>query len=565
MIDRYSRKEMSDLWSEDAKFATWGQVERAHLDTLVEAGHCPPQALEDFDRAVKRKTAADFHLREQETAHDVIAYIAEIGEEMGASSGPFLHQGLTSSDVLDTALALRMRQALRLIESGLKAWMHALAEQAFAHSQTVTIGRTHGIHAEPLAFGQVLAGYFAECSRAHESLLQALSQCCFAKLSGAVGAYTQLSPAFETQVLKRLGLQPEEVATQVIPRDRHLRVARALEDTALAIERFALNIRHLARTEVGEVLEPFGSKQKGSSAMPHKKNPVLAENLCGLARLVRSHTAALSQNTPLWHERDISHSSVERVALPDAFILCDFILSRVTRLTRGLDVSPQAMKKNIDLTGGLWASGTVLTRLVESGMPRTQAYELLQSIALPLATKVREDRVSAHAFLNELQKHPAVAQVISGEGLQSIFDTNRFLKSVEPTFERVFGITPSALDWNEGTPFPSSRIPRLRRKFAVTVSLQPDVLDTESKTIQADLAHQIPSLVSVRQTRTFVIDLAAPMQDQQAASSDQRTTDTPQTAATECQKDHLEDAVRNYAARVLHNEVMEEFVVEVIQ
>lgn len=565
MIDRYSRKEMSDLWSEDAKYATWGHVERAHLETLVEARHCPPKALEDFDRAVKSKSAADFKRRELETAHDVIAYIAEIGEEMGASSGPFLHQGLTSSDVLDTALAMKMGQALRLIESGLKSWMHAVAEKSFAHANTVTIGRTHGIHAEPLSFGQVLAGYFAECSRAHESLLHALSQSRFAKLSGAVGAYTQLSPAFEAQVLSRLGLKPEEVATQVIPRDRHLRVARALEDIALAVERFALNIRHLARTEVGEVLEPFGSKQKGSSAMPHKKNPVLAENLCGLARMVRSQTAALSQNTPLWHERDISHSSVERMALPDAFVLCDFILSRVTRLTKDLDVSPQAMKKNIDLTGGLWASGTVLTRLVESGMPRTEAYELLQSIALPLATKVREDRVPADAFLQALQAHPAVAQVVSGEALRSVFETDRFLKSVEPTFQRVFGITPAALDWEESAPFPASRVPRLRRKFAVNVSLQPDVLDTESKTIQADLAHHIPSLVSVRQTRTFVIDLAIPPQDGAGAGTAQRTADASRPAASDQPNDPLENAVRSYAARVLHNGVMEEFTVEVVQ
>jgi adenylosuccinate lyase len=550
MIERYSRKEMSDLWSEDAKFAAWGQVERAHLETLVASGQCPSQALDDFDRAIRHKTVADFQRREQETAHDVIAYIAEIGEEMGADTGPFLHRGLTSSDVLDTALALRMGEALGLIESGLKNWMNALAMQAFTHARTVTIGRTHGIHAEPLAFGQILASYFAECSRAQHSLLDATTQCQFAKLSGAVGAYTQLTPGFEKQVLLKLGLMPEDVATQVIPRDRHLRVARALEDVTLAVERFALNIRHLARTEVGEVLEPFGHRQKGSSAMPHKKNPVLAENLCGLARMVRAQTSALSQNTALWHERDISHSSVERMALPDAFVLCDFLLHRVTQLTEKLDVSPAAMKKNIDLTGGLWASGTVLTKLVEAGMPRTQAYELIQSIALPLGTKVRESRVAPDAFLTALKENPSVSRVIPTETLRSIFDTERFLASAVPTFQRVFGVTPEALEWAPGTPFPSAQIPNLRRKYAVTVHLQQDVLDTESKTIQADLAHHIPSLVAVRQARTFVIDIA-----EEAAGQ----------TSTSGRNNPAKAAVQNYAMRVLHNSVMEEFEVEVIQ
>lgn len=544
MISRYSRDEMADIWSESSKYSSWAHVERAHLETLAELNICSSQVLADFDRALKAKGENDYLQREQETGHDVIAFIAEVGEEMGPASGLFLHRGLTSSDVLDTSLSLRILKSLQILDRQIRAWKEALAEKCFAHAQTLCIGRTHGIHAEPMAFGQVLASYFAEASRAHQKLLRAMQTCARGKLSGAVGVYSQLSPLFEARVLRKLGLQPEVVASQVIPRDRILEAARAAEDLAACMERFALNLRHFARTELGEVLEPFGSKQKGSSAMPHKKNPILSENLSGLARVVHGAAQTLSQNGALWHERDISHSSVERMALPDLFVVCDFMLARITKLTRDMDISEKAMLRNLQLTGGLWASGTVLTRLVEKGMPRTTAYELVQSVALPLAREVREARVEANAFQKALAQDPHVNELLSSSELEEIFQTNRYLEHVPTVFARTFGTTPDALDGlgqGEET-FQSARIPVLDRIYEVSVQLQPDVLDTEAKTIHADLRGKLAGVSDVRQKRVFQIRI--PFGQEEA---------------------DLEDKIQTYAATVLHNGVMEEYKVEVVQ
>lgn len=548
MIERYSRAEMSQIWDEAAKIASWAKVERAHLQVLCESKHCPEQVLLDFDRALASKTSEDFQRREKETGHDVIAFVAELGEAMGPESGPFLHRGLTSSDVVDTSLCLRLREALEVLDAGVMNWRVALAELAFHHEQTPMIGRTHGIHAEPISFGQVLAGYFAEASRAHKELLAALKTVSFGKLSGAVGSYTQLTPAFEKRTLALLGLEPEPVATQVLPRDRILSVARSIQSIVAVMERFALNMRHYARTELGEVLEPFGARQKGSSAMPHKKNPILSENLCGLARLAKGSMSALVDDGALWHERDISHSSVERVALPDLCIVTDFMLSRISSMTRGLDVSKKAMERNLGLTGGLWASGTVLTRLVEKGLERTTAYEALQRVALPLSAKVREETVDADAFQKALSADNVISARLTASELGECFSLDRFLKHTGAVFETVFGVKPEQLNWKPGeSPFPVDQVPSLRRIVAVHVALQPDVLDTEARTIFQDMRHQIPNgLLAVRQNRTFTIELSV---DEQRIGKSRS----------------LVDAAFDYAKSVLCNEVMETLKFEVIQ
>lgn len=546
MIGRYSRTEMSKIWDEDAKIASWAKVERAHLQTLVSLGTCSDAVLADFDRSLGKKCSADFLRRERETGHDVIAFVAEVGEEMGPESGPFLHRGLTSSDVVDTALALRTRDAIDLVDAGLHAWRVALTELAFTYAETLTIGRTHGIHAEPCSFGQIIAGYAAEAQRAHQSLLAARQAVSFGKLSGAVGAYSQLAPGFERRVLGLLSLQPEPVATQVIPRDRLTRVARAIDEVVAVIERFAINLRHWARTELGEVLEPFGKQQKGSSAMPHKKNPVLAENLCGLARVARAAVTALSQDTALWHERDISHSSVERIALPDLFVTADFMLARVAELTLNLDVAPQAMAKNVALTGGLWASGTVLTQLVAKGMSRTVAYEAVQAAALPLSQRLRSEHLEPHAFEKALVADARVAALLSRAELSECFATQRFLAHVATVFERVFGITAAALNWQaKESPFPVARVPALRRVCAAYVSLQPDVLDTEARTISMDMGHQVPGIAQVRQSKVFYVEMAP-----KESGADR----LPSVAQVE-----------RYAREVLCNEVMETLRFEVVQ
>jgi adenylosuccinate lyase len=438
MIDRYCQPEMKDLWSEESKCTYWAQVEGAHLQCLIDRNQAPAEALVEFQSALKQKTNADFLKKEQETGHDVIAFISEIANSM-PQHGHFLHKGLTSSDVLDTAMALRIQKALDLVLKSSSEVLAALKEQSLKYIKTICIGRTHGVHAEPMSFGQVLASYFAEFERAHFQLQQSKELFIFGKLSGAVGTYSQMPPDFESDVLAKLKLQPEPIATQIIPRDKVTTLAQSLLSVSNAVERFAINFRHWARTEVGEVLEPFGKKQKGSSAMPHKKNPILSENLCGLSRVVRGLFHMLSENSALWHERDISHSSVERIALPDLFATVDFMLVRTCGLIKNMQVNKEAMLANLWMTGGLWASQSVLTALVESGMNREQAYELTQSIALSISTKVSTKQVQDKEFLNALLAHDEIKKNISKETLVSLFDPSRYLKSVDVVFKRVFG------------------------------------------------------------------------------------------------------------------------------
>ena len=542
MIERYSRPEMRNMWTEDAKYATWAKVERAHLETMVERREAPEAVLEAFDRALPTKNATDFLRREQETGHDVIAFIAELGGAMG-DHGRFLHRGLTSSDVLDSALGVRLAQSLDMLLASLAKVRTHLAAQSFSHAQTLCVGRTHGIHAEPLSFGQVLSSHFAEFQRAHFDLLAARKQIAVGKLSGAVGQYSQLAPDFEARVMSLLALSPEPVATQVVPRDRLLRVAHAIENAANAVDRFGTNMRHWARTELSEVLEPFSVKQKGSSAMPHKRNPVLAENLCGLARTVRGYSSMMSQNVALWHERDISHSSVERIALPDLFITADFMLDRCASLVQNMQVRPDVMAANLGRLGGLWASQSVLTELTESGMNRTEAYELIQKIALPIAERSALGRVEADEFLNKLLADRHITDLVGATNLKNIFKLERFAHSVGPVFKRVFGIVPEEFErrrgQNAGTlEIVSKFIPALQRVFLVTVELLPDVLDTEAKTIENDMRHAGAAVASLRQSRVFTV----------------RDADLSHA-----------DLLTKYAKEVLHNPVIETVRVEVVQ
>lgn len=536
MIERYSRPEMKKIWTEEAKYRSWAEVERAHLSALIHFGQAPNSVLDAFDYAITTKNNSDFLRREQETGHDVIAFVAEIGESM-AENGHFLHKGLTSSDVVDTALSLRIRQSLEIISNTLFNLRENLAKRAFEHSHTVCIGRTHGIHAEPMSFGQVLSSHFAEFQRAHCAILEAHHTISFGKLSGAVGTYSQLTPQFEFEVLSQLNLQPETVATQIIPRDRVLSVISSILSVSNAIERFATNLRHWARTELGEVLEPFGKKQKGSSAMPHKKNPILSENLCGLARTIRGYAAMLSENIALWHERDISHSSTERLALPDLFVTVDFMISRCAYLIAEMQINPKAMETNLWKTGGLWASQSVLTALVSKGINRTDAYELVQSIALEISPKVAIATVIDKEFLNKLLQHKKVCDTVGVETLSQVFNTDNYLTSVPATFKRVFGVSPDDYKRKVNEPI-YCKVPALQKIIKVTVSLMPDVLDTEAKTIANDMRTSGNEILSLRQQKCFLIHMP------------HHTT--------------LEN-IKKYACEVLQNHVIEQFTIEVIQ
>ncbi len=536
MIERYSRPDMAQLWSEEAKYASWSRVERAHLQGLIERRGIPAAVLAAFDAAAQSTNSEDYKKRELETGHDVIAYVAEVGAAMG-DFGRWLHQGLTSSDVLDTALSLRLGESLDLLMKPLDRLRAALAKQSFDHAETIMMGRTHGIHAEPLSFGQVLAGHFSEFQRAHLSLIDARKTCSTGKLSGAVGQYSQLSPDYEAHVLAKLELTPEPVATQVIPRDRILRVAHACETLANAIDRFAVNMRHWARTELQEVIEPFGSKQKGSSAMPHKKNPVLAENLSGLARAVRGYVQMLGQNTSLWHERDISHSSVERLALPDMFVTLDFMTARCGDLIEKMVVQPDVMKRNLERLGGLWASQTVLTQLTNAGMNRTTAYELVQKIALPLNMQAARETLAPDAFLKALEAQNAVVDLIGRDNLRGLFSFERFVAHAPARFLAVFGTTPDEVKRQHGGRVDTTTVPALQRTYRVTVALHADVLDTEAKTIEEHMQSQG---LSARLSRSKVFTISLPQEDEKAS-------------------------LLRYVSSVLRNEVMESIHVEVIQ
>jgi len=380
MIERYSRIEMSRLWTEQYRFEKMLEVELLATEALVKQGKVPAKAYATIRRKAKINVTRIRQI-EREVKHDVIAFVTQVGEGIGPESR-FLHMGLTSSDVLDTALAVQMVEASNLLLQDALILRRTLASLARKHANTLMMGRSHGIHGEPITFGIKVAGWYTEMGRAVDRLKQARTEIAVGKLSGAMGTFAHLGPEIESYVCRKLGLKGEPVATQVVPRDRHAEFMCHLAVVAAGIERIATEIRHLQRTEVLEAEEPFSKGQKGSSAMPHKRNPIACENLCGLARLIRGYAQASLENVALWHERDISHSSVERVALPDATILLDFMFHRLNGVLSGLQVYPENMKRNMAKTVEIIASQKVLLALVEKGWRREDAYRKVQAHAM---------------------------------------------------------------------------------------------------------------------------------------------------------------------------------------
>src|SRR3989441_1103515 len=432
MIPRYTHPEMGRIGSDQRRYETWLLVEAAAAEAMVAAGLVPLEAARD----IRERGAFDIariEEIEQTTQHDVIAFTTAVAEHVGPSAR-WLHFGMTSSDVIDTAQALQMREACDLVLTDLDALSDAIRERAFEHRRTPMIGRTHGVHAEPMTFGLKLALWYAEVGRDIERVRRARTTVSVGKLSGAVGTFAHLPPAIEADVCRRLGLEPAPVASQVIQRDRHAELLAALAITAASLEKFALELRGLQQTEIGEVEEPFGTGQKGSSAMPHKRNPIGCEQIVGLARLVRANAQAAFENIALWHERDISHSSVERVILPDSFIALDHMLRRFTRIVRGMAVHAERMRENLNRSRGVAFSGTVLLELARKGVSREQAYEWVQRNAMRLFEERRED-VDFRALL---LADPDVTRVLTPAEIERAFDLDEQLKHVDHIFDRVF-------------------------------------------------------------------------------------------------------------------------------
>jgi adenylosuccinate lyase len=434
MIRRYTNPEMGRIWSDQRKYETWLQVEIAAVEAMAHAGIVP----EDAAREIKARAAFSIERIEEieeTTQHDVIAFTTAVAEHVGPSAR-WLHFGLTSSDVIDTAQALQMREACDLILTLLDGLMQAIRARADEHRRTPMIGRTHGVHAEPMTFGLKLALWYAEVARDVARVRRAREVVSVGKLSGAVGTFAHLPPAIEEAVCRRLGLEPAPVASQVIQRDRHAELLCALAITGSSLEKFALEIRGLQKTEIGEVEEPFGKGQKGSSAMPHKRNPVGCEQIVGLARLLRGNAHAALENNALWHERDISHSSVERVILPDTFIALDHMLRRFTRIVSGMVVYPERMRENLDRSRGVVFSGTVLLELAQRGVSREQAYEWVQRNAM----RAFHEKTDFKALL---QADPDVSSVLSAADIEKAFDLNDQLRHVDDVFQRVFQEVPA--------------------------------------------------------------------------------------------------------------------------
>jgi adenylosuccinate lyase len=429
MISRYTHPAMGAIWSETHKYETWLQVELAATDVLAEAGTVP---VEDA-RTLRERAGFDvarIDEIERTTQHDVIAFTTSVAERVGPAAR-WLHFGLTSSDVIDTALALQMREACDLILADIDALMAVVKRRAEEHQHTPMIGRTHGVHAEPMTFGVKLALWYAELGRDRQRIQRARDVVSVGKLSGAVGMFAHLDPSIEDAVCRRLGLTPAPVASQVIQRDRHAELMTALAITAASLEKFAVEIRGLQKTEIGELQEPFGRGQKGSSAMPHKRNPIGCEQVTGLARLIRANAMAALENVALWHERDISHSSVERVILPDSFIALDHMFRRFTRIVDGLVVNSDRMMDNLRLSRGVVFSGSVLLELARRGISREQAYEWVQRNAMRSFAERRD-------FKELLQSDPDVSAALPPGVLDETFDLVAQVKHVDTIFKRVF-------------------------------------------------------------------------------------------------------------------------------
>ena len=429
MIPRYTHPEMGRIWSEQRRYETWLQVELAASHAMADAGIVPTEAVKELE------TKASFDIArieeiEKTTQHDVIAFTTAVAERVGPAAR-WLHFGLTSSDVVDTAQAIQMREACDVILVDLEALSQAIASRAHEHRVTPMIGRTHGVHAEPMTFGLKLALWFAEIDRDIERVRRARATVSVGKVSGAVGTFAHLDPSIEAAVCRRLGLQAAPISSQVIQRDRHAELLTTLAIVAASLEKFALEIRGLQKTEIGEVEEPFAKGQKGSSAMPHKRNPIGCEQIVGLARLIRGNAMAALENVALWHERDISHSSVERVILPDSFIALDHMLRRFTRIVSGLMVYPERMRENLERSRGVIFSGQVLLELARRGVSREQAYEWVQRNAMR-SFQEQED------FKALLSSDSDVRNVLSEADIEKAFDLREQLRNVNAIFDRVF-------------------------------------------------------------------------------------------------------------------------------
>jgi adenylosuccinate lyase len=423
---------MGRVWSDANKFTKWLDVELAATETLAEAGQVPKGAAAAIRGRAKIDVARILDL-ESRVKHDVIAFTMAVGESIGdPAAARWLHYGMTSNDVVDTAQALLVRDASRLIEAGLVRFADVLAKRAQEFRHTPQIGRTHGVHAEPITFGLKVANWYAEIQRNQQRFKDAAAQIAVGKISGAVGNASHLGPEMEERICQRLGLNVAPVASQVIQRDRHAHYLSALALVAATLEKIALEIRHLQRTEVREAEEPFGGEQRGSSAMPHKRNPVTCEQIDGLARVVRSNMLAAYENVALWHERDISHSSVERIILPDSTILVDYMLAKMTAIVRDMRVFPERMLRNLESTHGLVYSGQLLQDLVEKGMPRDEAYTAVQESAMAAWE-------SDTSFPERVSKDARITKFLDAKALAHTFDLQRQLRYVDAIFDRVFG------------------------------------------------------------------------------------------------------------------------------
>jgi adenylosuccinate lyase len=422
VIARYTREQMGAVWTQQRRMESWLAVELAATDAWAEEGVVPRDAAEAC-RSRASFTVEAVEEREKVTDHDVAAFVDVVAESIGPE-GRWIHYGLTSSDVLDTALALQISEAGLLLLHGATAYRDALVHRALEHRDTLFVGRTHGVHAEPTTFGLRLAGFAFEADRNLKRLSRAIENAAVGKLSGAVGTYASIPPAVEARVMEALGLRREDISTQVVPRDRHAELLSAIALTGAGLERFGIEVRNLQRTEVREVQEPFGAGQKGSSAMPHKRNPILSERLCGLARVLRGYAQTGLENVALWHERDISHSGAERVVLPDAAILLDYMQHTATRISEEMTVDAERMRANLDLTHGALFSQRVLTALVESGISRDDAYRVVQ-------------RAAQRAFDEGVEFRELIAAEAPDLDLDEIFDYNAFLRHVPVVFERL--------------------------------------------------------------------------------------------------------------------------------
>ena len=431
MIPRYSRPEMTKIWEPENKFRIWFEIEAHACDAQANLGTIPEAAAKRVWERGKFDVERIDEI-EAEVKHDVIAFLTNLAEYIGPEAR-FVHQGMTSSDVLDTCLSVQLCQAADIIANDLDQLLEALKKQALKHKFTPTVGRSHAIHAEPTTFGLKLAGYFAEFQRNKERLILARKEIATCAISGPVGTFASIEPEVERHVAEKLGLKIEPVSTQIIPRDRHAMFFSILGLIASSLERLAVEIRHLQRTEVREAEEFFSSGQKGSSSMPHKRNPVLTENITGLARLIRSHVVPSMENVALWHERDISHSSVERVIAPDATIALDFSLARMTGVIEKLIVYPDQMQKNLDKLGGLINSQRILLELTQKGMSREDSYEAVQRNAMPVWLEGKD-------FKALLKNDTKIREFLNENEIEELFNPDFHFKHVETIFERVFGL-----------------------------------------------------------------------------------------------------------------------------